>query len=126
MNFSSGLEERVANQLNDLNAKYTYENLTIFYKDKLNKTRKYKPDFQLSNGIIIETKGKFPTVDRRKHKLIRQQHNKKYDIRFVFSNPFEVCGKKTKTTYAMWCDLFDFKWSSLEIPKEWIFENDKV
>ena len=126
MNFSSGLEERVANQLNNLNTKFQYENLVIFYKDKLNKTRKYTPDFQLSNGIIIETKGKFLTADRRKHKLIRQQHNKKYDIRFVFSDPFQVCGKKTKTTYADWCNIFGFKWASLEIPKEWIFQNGKV
>ena len=49
-------------------------------------TSKYKPDFVLPNGIIIETKGQFLSSDRTKHKLIAKQ-NPLLDIRFVFSNP---------------------------------------
>ena len=125
MNFSSGLEERVANQLNDLNVSFNYETETIIYTKPEEKGR-YVPDFILPNGIYIETKGQFLSADRKKHKLIRQQFGDKYDIRFVFSNPNARIGNRSTTTYADWCNLFGFKWASLEIPKEWIFENDKV
>ena len=47
--------------------------------------RTYTPDFVLPNGIILETKGQFISDDRRKHKLIKQQHPD-LDIRFVFTN----------------------------------------
>ena len=64
-------------------------------------------DFILPNGIIIEAKGQFVSSDRSKHKLIKEQHPD-LDIRFVFSNSRTRIGKKSKTTYAMWCDRFGF------------------
>ena len=39
--------------------------------------------FRLDNGIIIETKGAFNSADRKKHKLIKEQHPE-LDIRFMF------------------------------------------
>tara|TARA_R100001594_G_scaffold145212_1_gene195136 strand:- start:133 stop:534 length:402 start_codon:yes stop_codon:yes gene_type:complete len=121
--FRSGLEERIAKQLEDLGVSYDYETLTIHYT-KPEESGRYTPDFQLPNGIIIEGKGQFVTSDRKKHKLIRKEFGNKYDIRFVFSNPNTRIGKKSKTTYAMWCEKFGFKYAAKEIPQEWI--NEKI
>ena len=75
--------------------------------------------------FTLEGKGQFLTADRRKHRLIREQFGDKYDIRFVFSNPNQRIGKKSKTRYRDWCERYGFKWAHLEIPKEWIEENAK-
>ena len=119
--FRSGLEERIAKQLEDLGVSYNYETLTIQYT-KPEERGRYTPDFQLPNGIIIEGKGQFVTSDRKKHKLIKAEFGNKYDIRFVFSNPKARIGKKSKTTYADWCNKFGFKYAAKDIPQEWIDE----
>lgn len=121
-NYRSGLEEVVAKQLQVLKVPFQYETLKIFYNKPLKKSF-YRPDFILPNGIIIEAKGLFPTADRKKHKLIREQHGNKYDIRFLFSNFNTLIGKKSKTTYAMWCERFGFKFSNVDIPESWINES---
>ena len=122
--YRSGLEERIGKQLNDLGVDFEFETLKIkFVKPQQDST--YTPDFILPNGIIIESKGQFQTSDRKKHRIIREQFGDKYDIRFVFSNPNQKIGKKSKTTYAKWCDRYGFKWAKQEIPKEWIKENAK-
>ena len=114
----SGLETQVATQLDKAGVRYTYEKEVINYIKPL-KPAKYTPDFVLSNGVIVETKGRFVTADRQKHKLIKEQHPTK-DIRFVFSNPNAKIGKKSTTTYAMWCDKHGFKFAKGFIPKEWL------
>ena len=121
-NYRSGLEEVVAKQLQVLKVPFQYETLKIFYNKPLKKSF-YRPDFILPNGIILEAKGRFLTVDRKKHKLIREQHGNKYDIRFLFSNFNTLIGKKSKTTYAMWCKRFGFKFSNVDIPESWINES---
>lgn len=95
-----------------------YETLTIPY-EKPASMHKYKPDFPLPNGIIVETKGRFVTADRQKHKLIKQQHPH-LDIRFVFSNPNTRISKQSKTTYAMWCEQNGFKYAKGSVPAEWL------
>ena len=121
ISFRSGLEELVAQQLNELGVNYQYEELKINYIKPIEYST-YTPDFVLPNGVIIETKGQFVTADRKKHKLIKEQFGNKYDIRFVFSNPNQTIGKKSKTTYADWCNRFGFKYAQEKIPKEWITE----
>ena len=116
----SGLEESVCQQLNAMRVPYTYETLKIKYtRPESNHT--YTPDILLHNGIIIETKGRFVTADRKKHLLVKQQHPE-LDIRFVFSNPRCKISKLSKTTYADWCDKYGFKYAAKMIPKEWINE----
>ena len=120
--YRSGLEERVGKQLDDLNIAYSYETLKIkFARPTQDST--YTPDFILPNGVIVETKGQFQTADIKKHRIIREQHGSKFDIRFVFSNPNQKIGKKSKTSYAMWCERYGFKWAKHEIPTTWIKEN---
>jgi hypothetical protein len=89
------------------NIKFGYEDYKVSYL-KPEKLSKYTPDFNcpaLDNlKIIFETKGQFLTSDRKKHLFIKSQHPH-LDIRFVFSNSKTKIGKKSKTTYAKWCEL---------------------
>jgi hypothetical protein len=102
---------------------YKYEEKVVSYTVPESK-HKYTPDFELPNGIIIETKGRFVTADRKKHLLVKEQHPE-LDIRFVFSNPRAKISKVSKTTYADWCDKFGFKYSAKMIPQEWIEEKPR-
>lgn len=114
----SGLESKVASQLDKAGVKYQYEKVKIKF-EKPPKQTTYTPDFVLPNGVIIEVKGWFKTADRTKHLLIKYQHPE-LDIRFVFSNPNQRIGKKSKTTYAMWCEKNGFKYAKESVPEEWM------
>jgi len=122
----SGLEEVVYNCLNKNKCTFVYEGMKITFTSPEQK-RTYTPDFPVSNSnIIIETKGAFNSADRKKMKLIKTQ-NPKLDIRFIFSNSKNKIGKKSKTTYGKWCEMFGFKYHCVqstkkEIPDEWLNE----
>ena len=81
----------------------------------------YTPDFVLSNGIIVETKGRFLTADRQKHLLVKEQHPE-LDLRFVFSNSKAKISKSSKTSYGDWCEKNGFKYSDKTIPNDWLEE----
>jgi hypothetical protein len=116
--FRSGLEYEVAKQLEDGGFTFEYEKTKVKYQRK---PSTYLIDFELHNGIIIETKGRFTSSDRSKHLLIKQQHPE-LDIRFVFSNSRNKLNKKSKTTYADWCDKHGFLWANKKIPERWLKE----
>lgn len=118
--FRSGLEESVGQQLKDLKVNYTYESSVIEYTIPA-RSAKYTPDFFLPNGIIVETKGRFTAIDRKKHLMVKEQ-NPELDIRFVFSNPNTKLRKGSKTTYGMWCDKHGYQYAKGEIPTEWFDE----
>jgi hypothetical protein len=118
--YRSGLEERVAAELQTAGIDVRYEEDLIRFIKPARKSR-YTPDFVLPNGIIIETKGRFVTADRQKHILIKQQHPD-LDIRFVFSNPNTRISKTSATTYAMWCDKHGFDYAKGSIPEAWLEE----
>jgi len=119
--FRSGLEETIAKKLSADKVPFEYEKLKINFNQP-EKKRSYTPDFQLlSNGIIIESKGRFLVADRLKHLWVKEQHPE-LDIRFVFSNSKAKLSKASKTTYGMWCDKHGFKYSDREIPLSWILE----
>lgn len=118
--FRSGLEEAIAQQLNSKGVKFAFEERTISY-EKPSKKHKYTPDFELPNGIIIESKGRFITADRQKHLLVQSQHPE-LDIRFVFSNSRSRISKRSATTYAMWCEKHGFQFADKEIPDAWLKE----
>ena len=123
-NFRSGLEEAVAKELDKLNVDYGYEDTVIAYEKPARKTR-YTPDFRIKvNGALWETKGRFQTSDRKKHLLIKEQHPE-IKIKFIFSNSKNKIGKKSKTTYGMWCELKGFEYHCIQttkklFPKEWL------
>jgi hypothetical protein len=118
-NYRSGLEVKVADELKQLGVSFHYEppGWVIYQKPH----SRYKPDFVLPNGIIVETKGQFLSSDRSKHKLIKAQ-NPELDIRFVFSNSRTRIGSKSKTTYGMWCERLGFQYADKSIPLEWLEE----
>ena len=117
--YRSGLEEEAAAYLKSRQKKVEYEKLKIEWEDL--KYRTYTPDFELDNGIIIETKGIFSAADRRKHIEIQKQHPT-LDIRFVFSNAQAKLYKGAKSRYSDWCEQKGFKWAHRVIPEEWLQE----
>ena len=116
MAFRSGLEERVADLLVELGISYEYETTKIDYTIE----HVYTPDFILPNGVVLETKGFWEPEDRRKIKAVKAQ-NPDLDLRMVFQSPFNKINKKSKTTYAKWCERHDIPWTSFHnIPLEWL------
>ena len=122
--YKGGLELSIAMKLHTIKAKFEYETIKIQWQDLCYRT--YKPDFILDNGIIIEAKGHFTAAHRRKHVEVKKQHPN-LDIRFVFSNSKTKIGKKSKTTYAKWCELKGFKYHCVYttgklLPDNWVNE----
>ena len=116
MAFRSGLEERIADLLVELGVKYEYESTKVPYVIQHN----YTPDFILPNGVWLEAKGYWDSKDRKKIKSVIQQ-NPDIDLRMVFQAPFNTISKKSKTTYAQWCDKLGIKCTSFaNIPLDWL------
>lgn len=118
--FRSGLEEKVAEQLTEMGVPYEYEGYPLRYIIPEREAR-YTVDFVLPNGILVETKGRFVSEDRKKHKLIKEQYPD-LDLRIVFSNPNTKIGKRSKTTYGMWCERIGIPYAAKLIPEDWIEE----
>ena len=118
--YRSGLEDRISGQLKSLSVPVKYEEFKIKYLVP-ESLHTYTPDFELPNGIIIESKGRFVAADRKKHLLVQQQHPK-LDIRFVFSNSKAKISKGSKTSYADWCIKHGFLYADKLIPEGWISE----
>lgn len=118
--FKSGLEETVSKQIEKAGLVVNYESMVIEYYKPLT-DHKYKPDFALPNGIIIETKGRFLLADRKKHLLIQKQRYD-LDIRFVFSNSRQRISKTSNTSYGDWCKKNGFKFADKVIPLTWLHE----
>ena len=117
--YRSGLEDRISEQLKSLNVPFKYEEFKIQYE--VNEIRTYTPDFELPNGIIIESKGRFVAADRKKHLTVKRQYPK-LDIRFVFSNSKAKINKGSKTSYAEWCQRHGYLYADKLIPEQWIKE----
>ena len=117
--YRSGLEDRISEQLKGLSVPFKYEEFKIKYE--VHETRTYTPDFELPNGIIVESKGRFVAADRKKHLLVKKQHPE-LDIRFVFSNSKAKITKGSKTSYGDWCDKNGYIYADKLIPEKWIKE----
>jgi hypothetical protein len=118
----SGLEKRTATYLDSKNVKYEYETLLVEYVVP-ESTHKYKPDFILPNGVIVECKGRFTPADRKKMSLAIEQ-NPDLDIRLLFmlDNPIS---KGSKTTYTKWCEKRGIKCAVSKdghVPDTWLKE----
>jgi sugar lactone lactonase YvrE len=116
--YRSGLEDKVAKQLELQGVKVEYETTKIKYVVP-ESLHTYTPDFVLPNGIIVETKGRFVVADRKKHLLVQKQYPD-LDIRFVFSNSKTKISKGSKTSYADWCNKNGFTFADKEVPEEWL------
>ena len=123
LGYRSGLEVKMQEYLNENNIDFEYESIKIEWEDRC--IRKYTPDFILTNGVIVETKGRFTAQDRRKHLTIAKQHPG-IDIRFVFENPKRKISKTSDTSYADWCEKHGFKYASKVVPLEWTKELPRI
>ena len=114
--FRSKLEENIANLLEGLGVSYQYESEKLSYTNEHN----YTPDFVLPNYTYLEAKGYWSPEDRRKILNVKKS-NPEIDLRMVFQAPYNTISKKSKTTYAKWCERHDIPWTSYHnIPIEWL------
>jgi hypothetical protein len=113
--YRSKLEERLAKSLENKGVPFLYEPESYEYT----LVSRYKPDFHLPNGVIIESKGFFPPSDRRKTLAIIKQYPD-LDLRFVFQTDQKL-SKKSKLTYGSWCDKHSILWCVYpHIPDDWL------
>ena len=114
--YRSGLEERVADLLSGLGISYEYESKKISYVIQ----HHYTPDFILPNHTVLECKGYWDAADRRKIKKVKED-NPDLDLRMVFQSPYNTISKKSKTTYAQWCERHGIPWTHFhDIPLDWL------
>ena len=114
--FRSKLEERVATLLMTLGVSYEYESTKVPYTIQNN----YTPDFVLPNYVHLEAKGYWAAEDSRKILAVKKD-NPELDLRMVFQSPYNKISKRSKTTYAQWCDRHGIPWTAFhEIPIEWL------
>ena len=114
--FRSKLEENIANLLDGLGVSFQYESEKLDYTIE----HTYTPDFVLPNYTYIEAKGYWSPEDRRKILNVKKS-NPEIDLRMVFQAPFNTISKKSKTTYAKWCERHDIPWTSWQnIPLDWL------
>lgn len=117
--YRSGFEAQVAEKLEEEGIKFDYEKNIITYVEPA-VTRKYIPDFELPNGIIIESKGRWTLHDRKKMILVMEQ-NPKLDIRMLFQRD-QYLNKGSKTKYSDWCQKRGIPYAVGELPEEWLNE----
>ena len=114
--FRSKLEERISNLFDELGVIYEYESSKVAYTIQ----HHYVPDFILPNHIYLEAKGYWDAADRRKILAVKKD-NPDLDLRMVFQSPFNTISKKSKTTYAKWCEKHDIPWCAFHtIPIDWL------
>jgi hypothetical protein len=105
----SKLEARVIDELEAAKVKYEYEAEVWEYEIPA-RVAKYTIDLKI-NKMYYEIKGYFSADDRKKMKLVREQHGQCFVM--VFDNPQNKITKRSKTTYASWCDANDIPWISV-------------
>ena len=114
--FRSKLEERIADLLEGLGVSYEYESTKVPYTIQ----HHYLPDFVLPNHLYLEAKGYWAPADRRKVLAVKRD-NPDIDLRMVFQAPYNKISKKSKTTYAQWCEIHDIPWTHFhDIPIDWL------
>ena len=114
--FRSKLEENIASLLEGLGVSYQYESEKLSYTIEHN----YTPDFVLPNYTYLEAKGYWSPEDRRKILNVKKS-NPEIDLRMIFQAPYNTISKRSKTTYAKWCERHDIPWTSYhDIPIEWL------
>ena len=114
--FRSTLERRIATLLMTLGVSYEYESEKIPYVIE----HHYTPDFVLPNHVYLEAKGYWAPEDRRKVLAVKKD-NPDMDLRMVFQAPYNTISKRSKTTYAQWCEKHEIPWTHFhDIPLDWL------
>ena len=127
--FRSKLEGYCYTKLKEANIKNEYEELTITliepfrFNGKYYAGNTYTPDF-VGDNFIIECKGFFTDVARIKWKLFLNNYvvkkHPEIKIYMLFYNARQKIYKKSKSTYAEWCEKHGIEWAHRKIKKEWL------
>lgn len=113
----SKFERVILQRLVNLGKAFQYEPFRITF---VRPPSYYTPDVVLPNGKVIEIKGFFDEEDRAKHLLIKKQYPE-LNIHFVFQNAKTRLSRKSKQTYAGWCNKHGFVYAEGDIPSSWFF-----
>jgi len=102
---------------------FYYEAITVHYVVPA-RVHTYRPDFPLENGIIVETKGRWTSADRKKMGFVMEQ-NPELDIRMLFALDNKIAAK-SKLRYSDWCEKRGIKYAiGNKVPKAWLKEKKK-
>lgn len=108
----SGLEATVESVLHTSKISYQYESTVLKYTQP-QQERKYLPDFKLNISekceVFLEVKGVLTSADRKKLKLVKEQHPNLVLV-MIFGNSQNRLNKKSPTRYSDWCDKHDILW----------------
>lgn len=135
--FRSLSEKRVSDELKLKGVKYRYEDTRFEYflrgRNKLicpncgpvsgMVRRHYLPDFELSNGVFIEVKGRLTSKDRTKLAAVKQQHPSINLCLLFDANRFvegQAKGHVSKIRYGDWANKVGIPWAVKDIPDEWL------
>lgn len=130
--YRSGLEYSIATDLTRRGCKFAYESEVLVYAHKLSggkcrdcgskrvdKLRKYTPDFTLANGRRVEAKGYFTARDRTKLISVKGQEGLPA-ISILFSAD-NWCTKRHKQRYSEWAKANGFEYHvGKTIPAVWL------
>jgi hypothetical protein len=102
-----------------------YEEDILYYTVPETK-RKYVTDWKIGPHTYIESKGKLTAEDRKKLLFVKEQHPE-VKLYILFQNASNRITKKSKTTYADWCDKNGIEWADWKtakrIPEKWLRGN---
>lgn len=115
--FRSKFEFAFSKKLKELNLKAEYEKDKIIYTQP-ESIRTYTPDWFISHGVYVETKGRFTAADRQKILWVRRS-NPKVTVYLLFQNSKVTLSKVSKTTYGMWCDKNSIPWADIKDEVRW-------
>lgn len=118
--YRSGLERRIAKDLESREVSFLYEPFKLSYVIPAREAS-YTPDLVLPNNIVLEVKGYLDAESRHKMYLVKQNHPD-LDVRFVFQKAHNPIYKGSKTTYAAWCEAHGFPYAEGYVPKAWLEE----
>jgi hypothetical protein len=134
--FRSNFELLISKQLIEAGAQWKYEITKYDYFLPINgevicetcgRTRaitrkRYLPDFFLSNGVVIEGKGRLTVPDRKKLEAVRK-YNPKLDLRILFYYNRKLNAKGER--YSDWAEKHGIPWAVTTIPEEWLLHSDQ-
>ena len=82
----------------------------------------YTSDFRLPHGVIVECKGYFPPMDRRKILRVIAE-NPGIDLRLLFQRAsVKLSQRPGSKTYGQWATFHGIPWAEGTIPPEWILD----
>lgn len=112
--YRSKLEEQVGADLSRRGLAYQYESEKFRFVQHKN----YTPDFKVGN-VYIEVKGWWPPAERTKFLAVMVSHPE-LRIFVALQRPFATLNKRSKTTYADWCQKHGIPWAPIPIPDEFL------